>query len=104
MKLLLPTQNACIHIVELTIDGERCARLNVHVFNPIEVFAEILLHCLSHRYLLFSIINERHIFLGNFSGILENHEKHNCSAQQKFTCLEYPILYVLSACKFIKSL
>ena len=44
------------------VDGERFAGLNVYVFNPIEVFVEILLHCLDQKCLLFSIIKERHLY------------------------------------------
>ena len=64
-----------------TIDGERFAGLNVHVFNPIEVFVEILLRCLGQKCLLFSIIKERYLYSqGNFHDTLENREIHECLA------------------------
>ena len=51
-----------------TVHGEKFAGLNVPVFNPIEVFVEILLCCLGQKCLLISIIKERHfIFMGKFS-------------------------------------
>ena len=66
---------------------ERFAGLNVRRFNYIEVFAEILSHCLGQKCLaiLFSIIKERcqysrEIFYGTF----ENHEKRKSLAQQIF--------------------
>ena len=59
-----------------TIDGEKFAGLNVHFFNPIEVFAEILSLCLGQKSLLFSTIKERHLYSWeNFCSTLENHEK-----------------------------
>ena len=45
-----------------TIDGEKFAGLNVHFFNPIEVFAEIFSLCLGQKSLLFSTIKERHLY------------------------------------------
>ena len=61
-----------------TIDGERFAGLNVHVFNPIEVFTEILSCCLGQKCLLFIIIKERHLYSWeNFCDTLENHENAN---------------------------
>ena len=32
-----------------TVDGERFTGLNIRSFSAIEVFAEIFLHCLSHK-------------------------------------------------------
>ena len=56
-----------------TVDRERFAGLNVRVFNPIKVFAEILLCCLGQKCLLFSILKERHLYTWeNFCGTLEN--------------------------------
>ena len=40
------------------MDGEGFAGLNIRVFNPIEIFAEILSRCLDHKCLLFSIIEK----------------------------------------------
>ena len=58
-------------LIIITIDGERFAGLNVRVFNPIEVLAEIFLHCLGQKCLLFSIIKERHLnSQENFRSIL----------------------------------
>ena len=57
----------CMYIacssVEVIIDEERFAGLNVCVFNPIEVFMEILSRCHSQKCLLFSIIKERCLYL-----------------------------------------
>ena len=65
-----------------TVDRERFAGLNVCVINPIEVFAEILSHCLSQKCLLFSMNKERHLYsCENFRGTLENREKRECLAQ-----------------------
>ena len=74
------------HII--TVDGKKFAGLNVCGFNPIEVFAELLLHCLGQKCLLFSIIKKRCLYSQeNFHGTLENHEKCKILAQQKFPCL-----------------
>ena len=69
-------------------NGERFAGLNVRSFNSIEVFMEIFLCCLGKKYLLFSIIKERHLYSReNFHGTIENHEKCKSFAQQIFPCL-----------------
>ena len=78
-----------------TVDGEKFAGLNVPVFNPIEVFVEILSCCLGQKCLLFSIIKERHLYSWeNFRGILENREKRECLARQIF-----PRLWYIPACQ-----
>ena len=59
-----------------TIDKEKFTGLNVHLFNPIEVFAEILSRCFGQKSLLFSTIKERHLYSWeNFRSTLENREK-----------------------------
>ena len=76
-----------------TVDKERFAGLNVHIFNPIEVFAEIYLCCLSQKCLLFSIIKENSLYSWeNVCTTLENHEKHECLAQKIFPRLRYVIM------------
>ena len=74
-----------------TVDREKFVGLNVRVFNPIEVFAEMLSHCLDQKCLLFSIIKERHLLYSraNSRGTLENREKHECLAQQIFPRLRH---------------
>ena len=60
-----------------TVGVERSTRLNVHGFNPIEVFAEIVSHYFGQKCLLFSIIKERLLYSRrNFHGpgSPENHE------------------------------
>ena len=44
-----------VHTKAITVDVERFAGLNVCCFNPIEVFMEILSHCLGQKCLLSSI-------------------------------------------------
>ena len=74
----------------ITVDGEKFAGLNIRGFSAIEVFAEIVLHCLGHKYLLFCIIKERHLYSQkNFGDTPENREKHKSLAQQIFPCLRY---------------
>ena len=71
------------------VDGERFAGLNVHVFNPIEVFVEMCLCCLVQKCILFIIIKERHLYSKeNFQGILKNCEKRVCLAQRIFPSLQ----------------
>ena len=73
-----------------TIDGERLIGLNIHSFSAIEVFTEILLHCLGHKCSLFYTIKERHLYSRkNFRGIPENREKHGSLAQRIFPRLQY---------------
>ena len=73
-----------------TVDKERFAGLNVHVFNPIEVFAEIHSRCLGQKCLLFSIIKENSLYSWEiFHSTLENHE---CLAQRIFPRLRYVIM------------
>ena len=50
-----------------TVDRERFAGLNICGFSTIEVFAEIFLHCLGHKYSLFSINKEALIFMEKLS-------------------------------------
>ena len=72
------------------MDVERFAGLNVHDFSLIKVFAEILSLCLGQKYLLFSVIKERHLYSWkNFHGTLENCEKCESVAQQIFPRLRY---------------
>ena len=51
------------------IDEERFAGLNAHIFNPNEVFTEILLHCLGQN-CLFSIIKESTYIHGKSFAVL----------------------------------
>ena len=37
------------NVIIITVDAERFAGLNIHGFNPTEVFVEILLHCLDQN-------------------------------------------------------
>ena len=68
-----------------TVDEERFAGLNIHGFSAIKVFAEIFSHCLGHKYSLFSINKERHLYSQkNVRGTPENHEKRQSLAQQIF--------------------
>ena len=61
---------------------ERFAGLKIHSFKPIEVSAQILLHCLGQKCLLFSIIKERHLYSWeNFYGTPENHKNYKSLAQ-----------------------
>ena len=70
------------HSLLLTVDGERFARLNIRGSRAIEVFAEIFLCCLGHKYSLFSMNKERHLYSQkNFHGTPENHEKCKSLAQ-----------------------
>ena len=56
-----------------TVDGERFAGLNIRGFSAIKVLAEIFLRCLGHKYSLFSIDEERHLYSRkNFRGTPEN--------------------------------
>ena len=69
---------------------EKFTGLNVYVFNPIEVFAEILSRCHGQKCLLFNIIIERHLYSWeNFRGTLENCEKREFLAQRIFPHLWY---------------
>ena len=62
--------------VGVTVDWERFAGLNICGFNAIEVFTEMFSCCLGHKYSLFSIIKERHLYSRkNFCGTPENREK-----------------------------
>ena len=68
-----------------TVDGERFAGLNIRSFSAIEIFAEIFLHRLGHKYSLFSITKERHLFSRkNFHDTPENCEKCKSLAQRIF--------------------
>ena len=73
----------CIdHWQLLIIDVERFAGLNVHGFNLIEIFTEILLCCLDQKCLLFSIIKEKCLYSQkNFCGSPENHKYHETLAK-----------------------
>ena len=46
-----------------TVDAERFAGLNIHCFNFIEAFTEILSHCLYQKQLLFSIVKTRGVYI-----------------------------------------
>ena len=71
--------------LESTVDVEKFAELNVHSFSLIEILAKIPLRSLGQKCLLFSIINERHLYSQitqkNFCSILENRENHISLAQ-----------------------
>ena len=65
-----------------TVDGERFAGLNIRSFSAIKVFAEIFSCCLGHKYSLFSINKDRHLYSWkNFRGTPENREKRESLAQ-----------------------
>ena len=65
-----------------TVDVEKFAGLNIHGFNPTEVFMEVRLHYFGQKRLLFSIIKERCLYSQkNFHGTLDNHEKRKSLAQ-----------------------
>ena len=75
---------------DYTIDRERFTGLNILGFSTIEVFAKIFSRCLGHKYSLFCIIKERHLYsLKIFRSTPENHEKHGSLAQQIFPHLRY---------------
>ena len=64
-----------------TVDVETLAVLNIHSFNRIEVFAEMLLHCLSQKCLLFNVIKERCLYSWkNFHSTLKNYKNHESLA------------------------
>ena len=70
-----------------TVGRERFAGPNVRVFNPFEVFTEIISRCLGQKC---SLIKERHLYSReNFCGTLENREKRKCLAQRIFPRLRY---------------
>ena len=72
-----------------TID-EKFTGLNIHSFSTIEVFADIFSRCLCHKYRLFSIIKERHLYSQkNFRDTPENREKPKSLAQRIFPHLWY---------------
>ena len=69
--------------------------LNVHGFNPIEVFMEILSHCLGQKCLLLSNIEVLILLYhswGKFGMNISNHEKCRSLAQQIFACIWYIII------------
>ena len=52
-----------------TVHGERFPGLNIHGFSAIEVFTDILSHCLGHKCSLFSTVKERRLYSQkNFHG------------------------------------
>ena len=52
-----------------TVHGERFPGLNIHGFGAIEVFTDILSHCLGHKCSLFSTVKERRLYSQkNFHG------------------------------------
>ena len=58
-----------------TVHGERFPGLNIRCFSAIEIFTEILSHCLGHKCSLFSTVKERHLHSRiNFHGTPKNHE------------------------------
>ena len=62
-------------MLQYIVDMERFAGLNIHGFNPIEVFMEILPCCLGQKCLLYNIIKERCLYSRkNFDNTLENCE------------------------------
>ena len=71
--------------------GERFAGLNIRGFSGIKIFMEIFSRCLGHKYSLFSIIKERHLYSWkNFRGTPENCEKHESLAKQIFPVYGIP--------------
>ena len=73
--------------------------LNIRGFSAIEVFAEIFLHFLGHKYSLFSINKERHLYSRkNVHDTPENHEKHESLAQRIFPRLRYKYRILVSTC------
>ena len=89
-------------LIDITVDGERFAGLNVHIFNPIEVFAEILSRCLGQKCLLLSLIKERHVYSQKiFCSTLENHEKSESLAQRIFLRLQYDIGVAMVDCVIV---
>ena len=72
-------------ILKTIIDRERFAGLNIHGFSPIEVFMEILSHCLGHKCSLFSLIKERQLYSQkNFRGTPENCENTKVYPSKSF--------------------
>ena len=68
---------------------------NIRGFSTIKVFVEIFLRCLGHKYSLFSLNKERHLYSRkNFHGTPENREKRESLAQRIFSHLRY----VLQGC------
>ena len=73
-----------------TEDEERFAGLNIRGFSTIEIFVEIFSRCLGHKYSLFRIIKERHLYSRKtFCNTLKNREKHESLAQRFFPRLRY---------------
>ena len=65
---------------QTTIDMKSFTGLNIPSFSAIKVLMEIILHCLGHKYSLFSIIKERHLYLRKiFYGNPENREKQSAT-------------------------
>ena len=78
-----------------TVDGERFAGLNIRGFSAIEDFTEIFSHYLGHKYSLFSINKERHIYSWkNFHGTPENCENCKSLAQQIFPVYGIYMVYM----------
>ena len=65
--------------------------LNIHSFNYIEVFVEILLRCYGQKCLLLSIIKENLYSHKTFAVV---HKNHKSLAQQIFPCLWYSFSHV----------
>ena len=60
-------------ILWYTVDRGRFTGLNICGFSTIKVFVEMFSHCLGHKYSLFSINEERHLYSQkNFCGTPEN--------------------------------
>ena len=77
-------------MIKKTVEGERFAGLNIHGVRTIEVFMEIFSRCLGHKYSLFSIIQERHLYSRkHFRGTPVNREKCESLAQWIFPGLWY---------------
>ena len=73
-------------LMTTTIEVESFAGLNICNFNPTKVFTEMLSHYLGHKFLLFSIINGRHLYSWEtFCSTLENCEICERLAQQIFS-------------------
>ena len=83
-------------VIKKTVDGERFAGLNIHGFSAIEVFTEMFSRCLGHKYSLFSIIKERHLYSRkHFCGTPVNREKRKSLAQWIFPCLRHNEVFII---------
>ena len=77
----------CI-LLTITVNGEKVAGLNIHVFSPMKFFAEILSRCIGHQCSLLTYCKAKNS-RENFCGKLKNHENSESLAQRIFPCLRY---------------